>query len=298
MSVVDDVVANLNQFIDNREVATKVTGAAVLGALGGLYRLTDRYLIHRKRVTIASDSDQAMNIKEHNLAIALADGSADVDSIAILRFANTGTESVELDSPENDRFRIAFSGRTVRTIKVREPEEGEGRSRRRFGSPGKQELYLNELRTKITMDACEVPGDETRIAMPLNVLLHRGQSFQLAVFLSGKLQNSSEKFTVAGRLGSGKVLTKRHAWWRGALPAVLAAALVVSFSIGVLTAHRALTPRATCMGDLTLNIEGSTAFAHVVSEAAADYTQQCAAARISLTADGSDQAIADNNAAP
>jgi ABC-type phosphate transport system substrate-binding protein len=80
-------------------------------------------------------------------------------------------------------------------------------------------------------------------------------------------------------------------YWLVALPNVLVAAVAISFGVGALTAHRALTPQASCVGDLPLNVEGSTAFAHVVTEAATDYKQLCPASQITITADGSDAAI-------
>ncbi len=103
----------MSALVDNREVATGVVTAAALAAAGGVGGIIDRVFIHRKRLRVTTDFDQVVNYKDQSLSIALADGSASVDSIAILRFANAGTQKVELDSPDNDRFRIYFSGADV-----------------------------------------------------------------------------------------------------------------------------------------------------------------------------------------
>jgi ABC-type phosphate transport system substrate-binding protein len=276
---------------------------------GGIYRLVDRYLIHRKLVSITPVFDQVVNKREENLTISVTGGQSAgsqeshfVQSLVILRFANAGTEKVGFRSEKDDRFRISFPNRRVRVVKVREPEE-------LMGEPGRQlsSGRLDELRGQITSTTCELRDssggmlDVSLLHLPDNVTLARKEAFQLAVFLSGTgndLAAGENKIEVRGELEQGKIVFRGRSRWRRlwptTLPALLAAALAVSFGVGALTAHRALTPRAACVGDLQVEVEGSTAFAHVVAEAAADYTLQCPSAKIVITADGSDKAIADH----
>lgn len=310
MSFLDGLVADLNKVIDNREVATAVSTAAALGVCGGIYRLIDRYLVHRRLVSVTPVFDQVVNKQEENLTISVPGGQSRgsqethfVQSFVILRFANAGTEKVGFRSDEDDRFRIAFPNRKVRVVKVREPEE-------LIGEPGRPLSIgrLDELRREITSTTCGLRDDEggmrdtSVLTLPAHVTLGRREAFQLAVFLSGTgndLGPSEGKIEVRGELKQGKIVFRGRAWWRGlwptTLPALLVAALAVSFGVGALTAHRALTPRAACVGDLQVQVEGSTAFAHVVAEAAADYTLQCPSAKIVITADGSDKAISDHS---
>lgn len=296
MSALDDIFNNLNEIIDNREVATGVVTAAALAAAGGVGGVIDRVFIHRKRLRVTTDFDQVVNYKDQSLSIALADGSASVDSIAILRFANAGTQKVELDSPDNDRFRIYFSGRTVRTIKVRDPELSEGLTRRGDTALESALADLNELRGILTNSTVGIDEDSKRIVIPDGVVLDRGQSFQLAVFLSGEPHSAEEKVLVRGRLKSGKILPKRSRRRRTLVASATAFAMVAD-AVLLVIANKAVTQNPDCIGDATLNIQGSTAFAHVIAEAAADYHQQCPALDIHLVADGSDQVIADHSTA-
>ncbi|MBR7834983.1 hypothetical protein KDL01_17040 [Actinospica durhamensis] len=309
MAFLDGFVADLNRVIDNREVATAVSTAALLGVCTGVYRLADRYLIHRRLVSVTPVFDQVVNKEEPNLTISVTGGQSAgsqeshfVQSFVILRFANAGTEKVGFQSEEFDRFRISFPHRHVRVVKVREPEELSGEPGRPLSSG-----RLDELRAAITSTTCglrEENGgmrDVSVLTLPDNVTLGRREAFQLAVFLSGTgndLGPNEYKIEVRGELKQGKFVFRRHAWWhrvwRTTLPVLLVATLAVSFGVGALTAHRALTPRAACVGDLQVQVEGSTAFAHVVAEAAADYTQQCPSAKIVITADGSAKAISDH----
>lgn len=307
MSALDSLVANLNDVIDNRAVATTVTTAAVLAAVGGLSRLAVRYVWHRRSVSVTTIFDQAVNIKTQNIRIVVSRGSGDdsgappqegtVESIAILRIANSGSEKIELASAANDRFRINFPGRTIRAIKVREPDELVGEP----GRPLRPDRF-NDFREHITTDKCVPRGGESgesTLVVPNQVVLKRKEAFQLAVFLSGAAIDSRNRVVVDGELDRGRIIHRRISTWRrawaAAVPVALALALALSFGIGDLTANRALTPAATCVGDLPLNIEGSTAFAHVVTEAKTDYQRLCPAARITITADGSDAAIRDNS---
>jgi ABC-type phosphate transport system substrate-binding protein len=296
LSALDDIFNELNKIIDNREVATAVVTAAALAVAGGLVRFVDRVLVHRKRLRVTTDFDQVVNYKDQNLSIALADGSAAVDSIAILRFANAGTEKIELDSPDNDRFRIYFSGRTARAIKVRDPELSEGLTRSGGKALESALADLNELRGLFEPDTVGIDEDAKRIVIPNGVVLDRGQSFQLAVFLSGDSHAVEEKVLVRGRLRSGKILPNRSKLRRRVVAAATAAAMVAA-TIALVAANKAVTQNPDCIGDAKLNIQGSTAFAHVIAEAAADYHQQCPALDIHLEADGSDQVIADHSAA-
>lgn len=294
MSALDGIFNDLNKIIDNRELATAVTTAAALGVAGGLVRFADRFFIHRKRLRVTTDFDQVVNYKDQSLEIALADGSASVDSIAILRFANAGTEKVELDSPDNDRFRFYFSGRDVVTIKVRDPELSEGLTRR--GEKALESAFadLNELRGKIKPSTVGIEHDPKQLAIPDGVVLDRGQSFQLAVFLSGDPHSVEEKVLVRGRLKSGKILPKRSKLQRRLVAAATVLAMALA-TVLLVVANQAVTQDPNCIGDATLNIEGSTAFAHVITEAAADYHQKCPALDINVVADGSDQVINEHS---
>ena len=296
MSALDDVFNNINTVIDNREVATGVVTAAALAVAGGLVGFVDRFAVRRKRLRVTTDFDQVVNYKDQNLSIALADGSASVDSIAILRFANAGTQKIELDSPDNDRLRIYFSGRTVTTIKVRDPELSDGLTRRGDRALESALADLNELRASLKNSTVGIEDDPKRIVIPDGVVLDRGQSFQLAVFLSGEPHSVEEKVLVRGRLRSGKILRRRTRLWRGLVATGTAFAMVAG-TVLLVIANQAVTQDPDCVGDATLNIEGSTAFAHVIAEAAADYRRQCPALDINVIADGSDRVIANHSAA-
>lgn len=305
MSVVDSIVTDLNKVIDNRQVTTVIVSAALVGVGGVLYRLFDRYVRHRRAVSVTTIFDQAVNMNTPNVTISATGPMSvggTVESIVILRIANSGTERITLKSKDsNDRFRIAFPNRTIRVIKVREPEE-------LAGEPGRQlkEDRFKSFHNLITTDTC-VPADAngnrdfSTLTVPDNIVLYRREAFQLAVFLSGApAKDQKEKVAIRGELvRGGRIIHQRNSRWRRywivALPSLLVAAVAVSFGVGALTAHRALTPQASCVGDLPLNIEGSTAFAHVLTEAATDYQQQCPASRITITADGSDAAISDHH---
>ena len=308
MSVLDSIVTDLNKVIDNRAVATAVTTSAVVGVLGALSRLVIRYVRHRRSVSVTTIFDQAVNIQTQSIKITASRGSGaepgpsqeegTVESIVILRIANSGTERIALESVKNDRFRIHFPGRTILVIKVREPDE-------LVGEPGRPlpPDRFNSFRKSITTDTALPPDpdgrlDPSRLVVPDDVILYRKEAFQLAVFLSGTATDPKDKVVVRGELDRGRIIYRHNSAWRRAWPVALPAALVLglalSFGVGALTANRALTPRATCVGDLPLNIEGSTAFAHVATEAVTDYEQLCPAARITITADGSDAAISNH----
>ena len=310
MSVLDSFLADLNSVIDNRGVATTVVGAAILAAVGGLYRLGVWLLWHRRAVSVTAIFDQAVNIQTQNIKISVStEASADsrwpqeegsVESIAILRIANSGRQKIELASAANDRFRINFPGRTIRAIKVREPDELVGQP----GRPLRADRF-NDFRELITTEKCVPRGGDGEfgesLVVPNAVVLKRKEAFQLAVFLSGAATDPRTKVVVDGELDSGRIVYRRTSGWRRAwttaLPVAIVLALALSFGVGDLTANRVLTPNPTCVGDLPLHIEGSTAFAHVVSEAATDYERTCHAARITITADGSDAAINNNRGA-
>jgi ABC-type phosphate transport system substrate-binding protein len=303
MSLQDSIVTSLNRVIDNRQVTTVIVSAALVGVGGFLYRLFDRYVRHRRAVSVATIFDQAVNMATPNVTIAatgpLSVGGT-VEGIVILRIANSGTEKIALKSKDsNDRFRIAFPDRTIRVIKVRQPEE-------LAGEPGRQLKAdrFDSFHKLITTDTC-LPADAagnrdfSTLTVPENIVLYRKEAFQIAVFLSGAAKDPREKVVVRGELiRGGRIIHQRNSRWRRywlvALPNVLVAAVAISFGVGALTAHRALTPQASCVGDLPLNVEGSTAFAHVVTQASTDYEQLCPASRITITSDGSDAAISNH----
>jgi ABC-type phosphate transport system substrate-binding protein len=303
MSVVDSVVTGLNKLIDNRQVTTVIVSAALVGVGGLVYRLFDRYVRHRRAVSVTTIFDQAVNMATPNVTISAAGQpgvGGTVSSIAILRIANSGTEKIALKSKDgNDRFRVVFPGREIRAIKVRQPEELAGEP----GRPLKADRF-DSFHKRITTDTC-LPADAqgnrdlSTLTVPDNVVLDRREAFQLAVFLFGAPKDPRERVVVRGELvRGGRIIHQRNSRWRRywlvALPNLLVAAVAISFGVGALTAHRALTPQASCVGDLSLNAEGSTAFAHVVTEAATDYEQLCPASRITITANGSDAAISNH----
>lgn len=304
MSMLDSIITGLNKAIDNRQVTTVIVSAALVGVGGVLYRLFDRYVRHRRAVSVTTIFDQAVNMTTPNVTITAAGQlsvGGTVESLVILRIANSGTEKITLKSKDNnDRFRIAFPDRTIRVIKVRQPEELAGEP----GRPLKADRFdsFHKLITTDTCLAADAKGqkDFSTLAVPDNIVLYRREAFQLAVFLSGAAKDPKEKVMVRGELvRGGRIIHQRNSRWRRywlvALPNVLVAAVAISFGVGALIAHRALTPQASCVGDLLLNVEGSTAFAHVVTEATTDYEQLCPASRITITADGSDVAIRNHS---
>jgi ABC-type phosphate transport system substrate-binding protein len=311
MPTVDNVVIGLISLIDNREVATGVLIAGILGLAGLSYRLFDRYLLHRRSVSVTTIFDQAVNLDTRNIKITVSDDhvkDGSVESLAILRIANSGTEKVSLQAEESDRFSILFRNRVILAIKVREPEE-------LIGQPGRpldpDDLF--ELRSRITAYNCMPKGPDgnplnpSRLVLPNDIVLHRRRAFQLVVFLAraprpAETARDRERrkgsIEVTGELIHGRIVHRPDSplsrFWYGARLPLAACAVVVAFLAGALVTDQATTPQAACVGDLAMTVEGSTAFAHIVTEAAADYERLCPAARITITADGSDSAISTN----
>jgi ABC-type phosphate transport system substrate-binding protein len=313
MPTVDSVVVGLIALVDNREVATGVLIAGILGLAGLLYRFFDRYILHRRSVLVTTIFDQAVNLDTRNIKITVSDDhvkDGSVESLAILRIANSGTEKVSLQAEESDRFSILFRNRIILAIKVREPEE-------LVGQPGRplDPDDLVELRSRITAYNCMPKGPDgnalnpSRLVLPNDIVLHRRRAFQLVVFLARvprgpEIAQDRERrrgsIEVTGELLHGRIVHRPDSplsrFWYGARLPLAACAVVVAFLAGALVTDQATTPQAACVGDLAMNVEGSTAFAHIVTEAAADYDRLCPAARITITADGSDSAIATNTA--
>src|SRR5215469_17202333 len=94
------------------------------------------------------------------------------------------------------------------------------------------------------------------------------------------------------------LLRRRHqrarypARFRAGLAAVTVLALVVGVAGGVALANRALTPAPTCAAG-KIDFDGSTAFAPIMNEVAAEYEQSCPQAQITIRAVGSAEGMAD-----
>ena len=98
--------------------------------------------------------------------------------------------------------------------------------------------------------------------------------------------------------GVVSALRRRHrqarypARFRAGVGAVVVLALVFGVAGGVALANRALTPAPTCASG-KINFDGSTAFAPIMNEVAAEYQQGCPQAQITIRAVGSADGLAD-----
>src|SRR5215469_9499799 len=103
-----------------------------------------------------------------------------------------------------------------------------------------------------------------------------------------------------------RALRRRHqrarypARFRAGVAAAVVLALVFGVAGGVALANRALTPAPTCAPG-KIDFDGSTAFAPIMNEVAAEYQQNCPQAQITIRAVGSAEGLADlerNNRTP
>jgi phosphate transport system substrate-binding protein len=98
--------------------------------------------------------------------------------------------------------------------------------------------------------------------------------------------------------GVVSAIRRRHqqarypARFRAGVAAVVVLALVFGVAGGVALANRALTPAPTCAPG-TIDFDGSTAFAPIMNEVAAEYQQACPQAQITIRAVGSADGLAD-----
>jgi ABC-type phosphate transport system substrate-binding protein len=90
MFALDSVVTGLNKVIDNRQVTTVIVSAALVGVGGILYRLFDRYVRHRRAVSVTTIFDQAVNMATPNVTIS-ATGASNVEGSTA--FAHVVTEA-------------------------------------------------------------------------------------------------------------------------------------------------------------------------------------------------------------
>jgi len=98
--------------------------------------------------------------------------------------------------------------------------------------------------------------------------------------------------------GGVSALRRRHqrarypGRFRAGVAATVVLALVFGVAGGVALANRALTPAPTCAAG-KINFDGSTAFAPIMNQVAAEYEQSCPQAQITIRAVGSAEGMAD-----
>ncbi len=205
-----------------------------------------------------------------------------------------------LDSNGKADLWAEFPGRTFVSYKVRS-------ERKRERADDYREIVDDYQRT-VETDAQDLsqPGQAKEIQLSPPSFSRRKSVFAprmkiTLVFLLDQADASSKpgEPSIYGTMKNGRVV--RH----GAPPAlaraigIVAAVLVVI--AGLLTAGAAIeaglnqgviAPTATC-GEGTLTIEGSTAFAPILTLVATEYEQQCHRAQITVTGNGSGQGLSD-----
>jgi phosphate transport system substrate-binding protein len=196
-------------------------------------------------------------------------------SLVVLELRNVGWRPIrEADFGEERNFTLRFPDRRVVHYKIRDNQRYHERVQRDM-------LSLSPIKR----ESFNLP------AWPMN----RGDSFKVLVLLEGRprRRDAAMEPRVEGTVEGGKIVPfnagPRSRRWIALTAAVL---LIAGVVIGVRLANRALVPAARCASG-KLTIEGSTAFAPIMNQVATEYEQLCPEARITVSAVGSVQGLAD-----
>jgi ABC-type phosphate transport system substrate-binding protein len=200
-------------------------------------------------------------------------------SLVVMEMRNAGRQTIrEADFGERREFVVRFPGRQVMNFKVRD-----------------NDLYHEQVQARPPI----TPGAEESFRLPA-LQLDPDKSFKLLVLLrspGGHAPASYPKPEILGSIADGSFAegtTTRRFPRRWLIPAaaVVMIGVVVSFVGGIGLANRALAPAATCAPG-KLEVDGSTAFAPVITQVANEYMQVCPQAQVTVRPVGSAQGLAD-----
>lgn len=281
------VLDRVNTLIDSKEALTALTVALVTAVGTGVWALLKR----RRRIEWRILYDEPINQgdpdgDQHNLwEIEFGGERVDKGSFVVLEVRNAGSDNItgaDFDPPpdEDYAFCFEFGGRRVRNFKVRDIP---------------RRSHNDDYRGRIQRFARAVdPSHPGRLALP-RISFNRRSAFKLMVLVSGHRTDDTAAVSTSGSLTGGdidQVETASHLA-RNLTVAATVLALAGGVVGGVWLANRALRPAATPCASGKLELEGSSAFAPIATEAAASYMQTCHDATVDVVANGSQAGVAD-----
>jgi ABC-type phosphate transport system substrate-binding protein len=205
-------------------------------------------------------------------------------SLVIFELRNNGRHPILntefAESNGKPIFRADFPGRKVMNFKVRGNDDYRALVERSEQNPRE-------------------PGRDSYIMLPPPENFAPGKEIKLFVLLDDADPPPHEPPRISGELKTGGIVQHGQPPGRAQMVLIGAAALVVIAGIFVAGAtagaslnNHVVTPTAKC-GEGTLTIEGSTAFAPIMTLVATEYEQQCPNAQITVTGNGSGQGLTE-----
>lgn len=301
---IHEIYDSINSWINTTEIFSAVIIAIVTGGATWLYHwLTrqDRGVFYEILYDEVINTDGSL---ERSAQAGADDDSATASlwevysagqkvtkgSLVAIEVRNDSKDTVPEDafdsSPQPHTYRLEFPGREVVNFKVRNSDDG---------APD-YHFTIDQLRKRGASEP-RVSFDGSNLTLP-GTSLNPGQGFKLFVLLDDPDGRQPGERYAPPKMHSAVITPlppPRHArqYVIGALTVVLAAVVVaagVIIGINVANKQSALAP--DCFnGELT--IEGSTAFAPIVNQVAAQFTQICTqegySPAIVIDADGSNQ---------
>ncbi|MGW5428027.1 substrate-binding domain-containing protein [Streptomyces sp. NPDC004059] len=257
-------------------------GTALLGiaASAGMVWY-ERRVPRRKRLGYRVQMDNAIGDDARSgrvnrrLGIFLEMPGMEDATLVLLRIENDGSQGIDRDDytgPERHGLTAVFTDRTIRGVSVTQPSDAD------------------HLMDHFTADrGFGYEGNTLRIP---RVPLNRGDHFKLLVLLSGG--DVGRGIRLSGGIRDGEVHTNRSATPDDKPPLFSAASrlITVMLTVCVVTLAAIVVARDDTRPPIgcekgALTVIGSTAFAPVIRDAAAQYEKDCEGSRITVDPHGS-----------